>query len=53
MFYRILRRKEIIEKTISGEGVASEITEQFNPEIGFEEKDIAANEENSKHLKKQ
>ncbi len=33
-------RKEIIEKTISGEGVSSEITEKFNPEIGFEEKEM-------------
>ena len=33
-------KKEIIEKTISGEGVISIITEKFNPEIGFEEKEM-------------
>ena len=29
------KRLEIINKTISGEGLVSEITEKFNPEIGF------------------
>ena len=28
-------KKEIIEKTISGEGVSSQIVEKFNPEMGF------------------
>lgn len=33
-------REEILEKTISGEGIASEITEKFNPAIEFTEKDM-------------
>ena len=33
-------KKEIIEKTISGEGVTSDITEKFNPEVGFGEKEM-------------
>ena len=33
-------RVDIIEKTISGEGLVSNITEKFNPEIGFGEKEL-------------
>ena len=33
-------RTEIIRKTISGEGIASNITEKFNPELGFGEKEL-------------
>ena len=33
-------KKEIIEKTISGEGVSSTITEKFNPEIGFGDQEM-------------
>jgi len=33
-------KKEIIEKTISGEGVTSPITEKFNPEIGFGDQEM-------------
>ena len=33
-------KKEIIEKTISGEGIVSPITEKFNPEIGFEDQEM-------------
>ena len=33
-------KEEILEKTISGEGIASEITEKFNPAIEFTEKDM-------------
>ena len=33
-------KKEIIEKTISGEGITSVITEKFNPEIGFEDREM-------------
>lgn len=33
-------REEILERTISGEGIASEITEKFNPAIEFTEKDM-------------
>lgn len=33
-------KKEIIEKTISGEGVSSPITEKFNPEIGFGDQEM-------------
>jgi hypothetical protein len=35
-------RVEIIEKTISGEGIVSEITEKFNPAIEFGEKDLVS-----------
>ena len=31
---------EIIEKTISGEGITSPITEKFNPEIGFSDQEM-------------
>ena len=34
------KRLEIINKTISGEGLISEITEKFNPEIGFGETEM-------------
>ena len=33
-------KKEIIEKTISGEGITSNITEKFNPEIGFGDQEM-------------
>ena len=33
-------REEILERTISGEGIESEITEKFNPAIEFTEKDM-------------
>ena len=33
-------KKEIIEKTISGEGITSPITEKFNPEIGFGDQEM-------------
>ena len=33
-------KKEIIEKTISGEGITSKITEKFNPEIGFGDQEM-------------
>ena len=33
-------KKEIIEKTISGEGVSSQIVEKFNPEMGFENQEL-------------
>ena len=35
-------RLEIINKTISGEGLVSEITEKFNPEIGFGETEMVS-----------
>ena len=31
---------KIIEKTISGEGITSPITEKFNPEIGFQDQEM-------------
>ena len=34
------KRLEIITKTMSGEGLISEITEKFNPEIGFGETEM-------------
>ncbi len=34
------KRLELINKTISGEGLISEITEKFNPEIGFGETEM-------------
>ena len=34
------RKSEIIQKTILGEGIASELTEKFNPEIEFTEEDF-------------
>ena len=33
-------REKIIEKTVSGEGIVSEITQKFNPAIDFTEKDL-------------
>ena len=33
-------KKRIIEKTISGEGITSQITEKFNPEIGFGDQEM-------------
>jgi len=35
-------RREIIEKTVSGEGIVSEITEKFNPAIDFTETDLVS-----------
>ena len=35
-------RLAVIEKTISGEGILTEITEKFNPEIAFEEKEMVS-----------
>lgn len=36
------KRQDIIEKTVSGEGIVSEITEKFNPAIEFTEKDLVS-----------
>lgn len=36
------KRLDIIEKTISGEGIVSDITQKFNPAIEFTEKDLAS-----------
>ena len=36
------RREEIIEDTVSGKGVISDLTEKFNPAIGFTEKDLVS-----------
>ena len=33
-------REKIIEKTVAGEGIVSEITEKFNPAMEFTEKDL-------------
>jgi len=33
---------QILERTISGEGILTEITRKFNPEIGFGEKEFAS-----------
>lgn len=35
-------RTDIIQKTVSGEGIISEIVGKFNPEIGFEEKELVS-----------
>ena len=35
-------REKIIEKTVAGEGIVSEITEKFNPSIEFTEKDLVS-----------
>ncbi len=35
-------RLDIIEKTISGEGIITEITQKFNPEIAFGEKEMVS-----------
>ena len=40
--YKGENRREIIEKTISGEGLATEITEKFNPAIEFTNQDLAS-----------
>ena len=34
------QKKSIMEKTISGEGIVSEIIEKFNPEIGFGDQEL-------------
>ena len=36
------KKQEILEKTISGEGVMTEITEKFNPEIEFKDEEFAS-----------
>ena len=36
------KREEIIEKTVSGEGILTEITGKFNPAIEFTETDLAS-----------
>ncbi len=36
------QRQDIIEKTVSGKGIVSEITDKFNPEIEFTEKDLVS-----------
>ena len=33
-------REKVVEKTVAGEGIVSEITEKFNPAIEFTEKDL-------------
>lgn len=35
-------REQIIEKSVSGEGIISEITQKFNPAIEFTEKDLVS-----------
>ena len=35
-------RERIIEKTVSGEGIVSEITEKFNPAVEFGEKELVS-----------
>ena len=35
-------REEVIEKTVSGEGIVSEITQKFNPAIDFTEKELVS-----------
>ena len=35
-------REEVIEKTVSGEGIVSEITQKFNPAIEFTEKELVS-----------
>ena len=35
-------REKIIEKTVSGQGIVSEITEKFNPAIEFGEKELVS-----------
>ena len=35
-------KMQILERTISGEGILTEITRKFNPEIGFGEKEFAS-----------
>ena len=37
---KVENREEIIKKTVSEEGIISEITEKFNPEMGFGEKEL-------------
>jgi len=36
------KRREILEKTMTGTGIASSITEKFNPAIDFSEKDMVS-----------
>ena len=36
------KKKEILEKTISGEGFIGKITEKFNPEIGFGDEEFVS-----------
>ena len=35
-------RAEIIEKTVSGEGILADIVEKFNPAMGFEERELVS-----------
>ena len=35
-------REKVIEKTVAGEGIVSEITQKFNPAIEFTEKDLVS-----------
>ena len=36
------QREKIIEKTVSGEGIVSEIKRQFNPAVDFTEKELVS-----------
>lgn len=36
------KRQEILEKTVSGEGIVTEITEKFNPKVGFGDVEFAS-----------
>ena len=36
------KRKEIIEKTIAGEGIVTELIEKFNPAIEFAEQEMVS-----------
>lgn len=36
------KRQEILERTLSGEGIVTEITEKFNPKIGFGDVEFAS-----------
>ena len=40
--YKGEQKKELIEKTVTGEEILSNITEKFNPEIEFGEKELAS-----------
>ena len=36
------KKQEILEKTISGDGIVTEITEKFNPAVEFQDKEFAS-----------
>ena len=36
------RKKEILEKTVSGEGIVTEIIEKFNPATDFQDEEFAS-----------